>query len=34
MKRVVLALLAVLLFSVLPGWNRRFAEPGESGETA
>ena len=34
MKRVVLALLAVLLFSVLTGWNRRFAEPGESGETA
>ena len=28
------ALLAVLLFSVLTGWNRRFAESGENGETA
>lgn len=28
------ALLAVLLFSVLTGWNRRFAESGENGEAA
>lgn len=28
------ALLAVLLFSALTGWNRRFAESGENGEAA
>lgn len=28
------ALLAVLLFSVLTGWNRRFADPRETVETA